>query len=291
MLFILSDQERGWHLYPNGFFDQHTPARVWLRERGVLFDRFMTPSPICSTARGIVYSGLHSMNNGVFDNVPLPYASPMRRDIPTMGSVFSDMGYTTGYAGKWHLSRMDHEAVDDETAAQNNAEITSYGFSETLLRNEVDGATTGWKYDGRTVDHAVSFLKNHQHDTKPWMLAVNLLNPHDIMFYTASDEMTRSRVSQFPDVSARPPFEDALYAEDLGYELTENYGPATAVGRPRAVDEFRLTFEEVMGWMPYDDVDKSREMQNYYWNCLRDSDRHLLRLLQSLEALGQLDNP
>ncbi len=31
-------------------------------------------------------------------------------------------------------------------------------------------------------------------------------------------------------------------------------------------------------------------MQNYYWNCLRDSDRHLMRLLNTLDEAGDLDN-
>jgi arylsulfatase A-like enzyme len=290
ILFILSDQERGWHLFPDGFHDRHTPARRWLRERGVMFERCLTPSPICSTARGMIYSGMHAMNNGVFDNVPLPIATPLRKDIPTMGSIFADMGYITGYAGKWHLSRIPDEALTDEMGASANAEIRSYGFMETDLREETDGAITGWKFDGRTVDQACGFVRRRASEDKPWLLAVNLLNPHDIMFYTTGDAMTASRVSQFPDVSARPPFEDPLYTEDLGYELTENYGMATAQGRPRAVDEWRKTFDEVMGWMPFDDLDAGREMQNYYWNCVRDSDRHLAKLLQALTQSGQLDN-
>jgi arylsulfatase A-like enzyme len=289
VLFVVSDQERGWHLFPEGFFDAHAPARVWLRDNGVHFTNVHTPTPICSTARGVIYTGLHSMNNGVFDNVPLPYATPLRSDVATLGTAFMDAGYVTGYAGKWHLSRM-RETVDDVAEAErNNATIRSYGFMETELREETDGALTGWRYDVRTVDHASRFIARHGTGDAPWMLAVNLLNPHDIMYYTAGDEMTASRVSQFPDVSARPPIEDPLYAQDLGYDLTEHYGTSTFVDRPSAVDQFRRTFEEAMGHMPYDDLDAGREMQNYYWNCVRDSDRHLHRLLGTLRDTGQLD--
>jgi arylsulfatase A-like enzyme len=121
VLFIVSDQERGWHLYPTGFFDTYTPARAWLRDHGVHFTGFNTPTPICSTARGLIYSGLHSMNNGVFDNVPLPYASPLRTDVATLGTAFMDAGYLTGYAGKWHLSRMHEQVTDSAEAQANNA--------------------------------------------------------------------------------------------------------------------------------------------------------------------------
>jgi arylsulfatase A-like enzyme len=289
VLFVMSDQERGWHLYPDGFIDRHTPARAWLREHGVTFTNFHTPTPICSTSRGVIYTGLHSMNNGVFDNTPLPYASPLRPDVATMGSAFVDAGYITGYAGKWHLSRIGHVVTDDGERAANNATVRSYGFLDTEFHEEVDGALAGWSRDAHTVDRAARFIARHAGDARPWMLAVNLVNPHDVMFYTTGDEMTASRAGRFPDVSARPPADDPLYADDLGYDLTEHYGPATFGERPGAVEHYRLAFEEAMGHMPYDDLDAGREMQNYYWNCTRDSDRHLQTLLDALRASGEAD--
>ncbi len=65
VLLVVSDQERGWELYPKGFIEKHAPARAWLRDNGVSFTKYNTPTPICSTARGVIYSGVHSMNNGV----------------------------------------------------------------------------------------------------------------------------------------------------------------------------------------------------------------------------------
>jgi arylsulfatase len=289
VLFVVSDQERAWEHYPAGFIAQHAPARQWLLQNGVSFTRFQTPSPFCSPARGVIYSGVQSPNNGVWDNVPLVYATPLRRDVPTLGTMFQDAGYVTGYCGKWHLSRMS-EHPDAREAASIAATIRSYGFSETDVTEETDGPTAGWRHDARTVDRALGFLKRRAADESPWFLAVNLLNPHDVMYYTAGDEMTASRVSQFPDRSARPPTEDPLYTEDLGYALTGNYGPASFGTRPPAVQEYHLTFSEAMGHMPYGDPEAGREMQNYYWNCTRDCDRHLQRLLDGLRAAGVLEN-
>ena len=106
VLLILSDQERDWILTPAGFIEKHCPARQWLIERGTRFTNAVTPTQFCSMARGVVYSGAHSQTNGVWENVPIPYATGMRRDIPTLGSLFADAGYVTGYAGKWHLSKI-----------------------------------------------------------------------------------------------------------------------------------------------------------------------------------------
>jgi arylsulfatase A-like enzyme len=44
-----------------------------------------------------------------------------------------------------------------------------------------------------------------------------------------------------------------------------------------------------MGTLPYDDLDAGREMQNYYWNCTRDCDRHILRLIEGLRSSGELE--
>jgi arylsulfatase A-like enzyme len=282
ILLIVSDQERAWQFYPPNFIDQHTPARAWLRNNGVSFTNAHTPTPICSTARGVIYSGQHSPNNMLWDNVPFPLASPLRPDIPTLGSLFGDAGYITGYAGKWHISKL---ANSDQSPA---AEIQSYGFMETEVAGELDGPRKGYLHDQHTVDAALRFIGRHQGGEKPWFQAVNLVNPHDIMYYTAGDAMTQSRVSRFPDASARPP-RDPLYAEDLGYPLTENFGPATFGQRPKAVREYGLTFDASMGKMPYDDADAGRDMQNYYWNCTRDCDRHLQRLIDGLHVSGEVD--
>ncbi|MGL5838259.1 MAG: sulfatase-like hydrolase/transferase [Sphingorhabdus sp.] len=287
ILLVVSDQEFAWDLYPAGFIDKHTPARAWLRENGVTFTQAQTPTPICSTARGVIYTGAHSPTNMLWDNVPLPYASPLRPDIPTLGSMMLDAGYVTGYAGKWHLSMLD-EQEPSKSSASSNAEIKSYGFIDTEAASELDGPLAGYLYDKRTVDQALRFVDRNKGGDKPWFQAVNLVNPHDIMYYTSGDAMTKSRIIDFPDKNSRPP-EDPIYQEDLGYELTSNYGPATFGKRPDAVSEFGKTFEGSMGALTYDDLDAGREMQNYYWNCTRDCDRHLMRLIEGLRSSGELE--
>ena len=182
------------------------------------------------------------------------------------------------------------ESPDAEEARSINATIRSYGFLETENIEESDGALNGWQHDARTIERSRAFIDRHDRNDRPWFLAVNLVNPHDIMYYTSGDEMTRSRVSPFPDRSVRPPFEDPLYAEHLGYDLFENYGPRTFGTRPAAVTEYHLTISEAMGHLDYTDLDIGREMQNYYWNCTRDSDRHLKVLLDHLRSTGALDS-
>lgn len=287
ILLVVSDQEFAWNLYPQGFIEKHTPARTWLRENGLTFTQAQTPTPICSTARGVIYTGAHSPNNMLWDNVPLPYASPLRPDIPTLGTMMLDAGYITGYSGKWHLTMLD-EQNPAKASATSKAEIQSYGFVDTEASSELDGPLAGYLYDKRTVNEALRFIERNKAGDKPWFQAVNLVNPHDIMYYTSGTAMVETRIIDFPDKNNRPP-EDPLYNEDLGYDLTANYGPSTFGQRPDAVTEFRKTFEGSMGRMSYGNVDTGREMQNYYWNCTRDCDRHLMRLIEGLRANGELE--
>lgn len=287
ILFVMSDQERSWDQYPAGFIEAHCPARSWLTEHGVSVATAYTPTQLCSTARGVVYSGQHSMNNGIWDNAPVPYSTPMSKSIPTMGSLFQDAGYKTGYAGKWHLSkieRMPHgQPIIDE--------IRSYGFDETEAGTETDGPHVGYQHDGRTVRHALSFIERNKRSAKndqPWMLAVNLLNPHDVMYYTSGPAMTASRKVNFPDRSTRPP-DDPFYARDLGYDIIGPWGPATLAGRPAGVREFKGAMDNTLGTLDYDDPAIARDFQNYYWNCTRDCDRHLMTLLDGLRAAGELE--
>ena len=287
ILFVLSDQERSWDLYPPGFIETHCPARTRLLERGTYVDGAHTPIQLCSMARGVVYTGVHAQNNGVWENVPIPTASDLSTELPTLGTLMQDAGYRTGYAGKWHLSKLHPHNVplpEDEV----NSIIRSYGFDESEIRHERDGANGGFEEDGLTVAESLRFINRNKDGDQPWFLAVNLLNPHDVMYYTSGPEMTASRVTHYPDESVRPP-SDPFYQTDLGYEVFGDWGEASLPGRPEAVRNYMGAYYSTMGEMEMTDPRVARDFQNFYWNCTRDCDRHLAALLDGLEASGEAD--
>lgn len=219
----------------------------------------------------------------------MSYATNLRHATPTLGTMFGAAGYHTAYFGKWHLSRLDDKKHESFTPEQVRDEIQSYGFAEVGTTHELDGPLGGYKSDADTTQRSVAFLASRQRADKPWFCPVNLLNPHDIMYYTAGDAMTQSRKMDFPDALARPPADDPFYARDLGYEMLPNYGPATLKGRPEAVREYARTMEMTLGVLPFDDAQVGREFQNYYYNCIRDTDRYLDQILKALDATGQAD--
>ena len=288
VLFILTDQERSWAQLPADFIDRHCPNRAWLRDRALQIQHANTTSQLCSMARATIYTGVHAHHTGVWENTPLPYSEGLRRDVPTLGSVFQDGGYFTGYVGKWHLTHMQNETVAKD-ADRVRPWVRSFGFDEALLDGDADGAYAGQQLDATIAGRVVDFMQRQRLGTAPWMLAVNLVNPHDVMYYTSGENMTRSRVTQFPDQSARPP-ETPFYQKDLGYPVFGTWGPASRDGKPRAVQEYSRTMDEALGHMPYDNEAVAREFQNYYFNCIRDSDRQLGVLIEGLRQSGQLDH-
>lgn len=286
VLLIVTDQEHGWDLLPAGFIDRHCPARSRLRTESVSFTQAHTPSPFCSMARGALYTGQHPQRNGLWENIPLPYATDMKRSVPTLGTMFGAAGFHTAYFGKWHLSHLQDKHEVDFPPAQVRSEVQSYGFAEVGTHHELDGPLGGFTFDDDTTQRALAFLRSPERAAKRWFCAVNLLNPHDIMYYTSGDAMTRSRKMSFPGASARPPT-NPFYATDLGYPLLPNYGPATLVRRPAAAYEYARTMDTVLGVLDYADERIGHEFQNYYYNCIRDTDRRLMQILDALRASGQ----
>ena len=56
---LVTDQERAWGLLPKGLIEAHCPARTRLLAESVQFTQAHTPSPFCSMARSVIYTGQH----------------------------------------------------------------------------------------------------------------------------------------------------------------------------------------------------------------------------------------
>jgi arylsulfatase A-like enzyme len=98
VLFVLCDQLRAQALGYHGNEQVATPNLDRFADEGVAFERAYTPNPVCCPARGSILTGCYPHVHGVVgNNLRLP------TDEPTMGTLFRDAGYATGYVGKWHL--------------------------------------------------------------------------------------------------------------------------------------------------------------------------------------------
>ncbi len=288
ILMILMDQERSWADLPK---DLDLPARRAFAESALSFTRHHISAVACGPSRSVIYTGQHIQKTGVYDN---PGMAPGRRDLnpeqtPTIGTMLKEQGYYTAYVGKWHLHEFGPKEKSNLKAA-----LQPFGFDEfapATPKGDTDGeAGDGSKLDPVIARNTVKWLEKQDASPqeKPWFMAVNLINPHDIRHFDATGKQGETLHPHFASELAGAPDTD-LYHEDLGFGLPPTFpGP-----KPRPVSAHQLYIEDAeyfFGKMPFDDKAAWHRYQNYYFNCLRDVDREIASILEHLEKAGMSDD-
>jgi arylsulfatase len=82
------------------------PAMERLEARGVSFDRHYCTVPICTPSRATMWTGVHAVQTGLWDNTNFAWIDELSSDIPTIGHMLREQGYYTAFKGKWHLSEV-----------------------------------------------------------------------------------------------------------------------------------------------------------------------------------------
>jgi len=293
IVFILTDQERHFPEWPTGY---ELPGRQRLLESGVGFTNHMIASCVCTPSRSTIYTGQHIQRTTVFDNVNFPWSNDLPTDIPTVGHRLRDQGYFCAYLGKWHLSR----ALDTtDLYAGPNPEfgdiLDGYGFSDFVGPGDVIGLTLGgYRADELIGAAARRWLRIRAQDLAangtPWFLAVNLVNPHDVMMFDTDlpGEAVQKSDSMMMPVAPAPP--SALYAARWNLPLpATRHQPWDVPGRPAAHREYQEARRFLVGLIP-DEDERWQRLQDYYLNCIRDSDRQIAAVLDELDDQGFLDD-
>lgn len=293
ILFILTDQERYFRPgeLPAGF---SLPGHERLMKRGTSFTNHTINSCVCTPSRSVLYTGRHIQQTGMFDNTNFPWIQSMSYDLPTVGDLLREAGYYTAYKGKWHLHK-DFETVNRLGSPTRifTAEMEEYGFSDYFGIGDIIAHTQGgYLHDGITTAMAGSWLRGKARElamqNKPWFLAVNLVNPHDVMFYDTDAPGTPVQSARGLTQVARDPV-DPLYAKQWQFDLPRSHDQALdATGRPPAHRDFLLSHDALVGEIP-NEAARWRRRHNYYLNCLRDADRNIAAVLDELETSGLAD--
>jgi len=282
ILLILNDQERAWPYIPKSI---NLPARRYLENVSTYFNRSYTSTPICSPARSSVYTGQHVQFTGVWDNTVTPWVPGLYDNVNTIGHLLKNQDYETGYFGKWHLTNITESNINENALGYEGMQkmFSKYGFDNSDQPGERDLGQGGFKFDGLTAESASNFIRDKKGGEKPWSLFVNFVNPHDIMFFRASSEILGTG---FVGENQKFAPDDPLYKKEHDFDFPKNFGP-------RFLDEGNYGLEimnTVYGEIPYDRPNLWRRFCNYYFNCLRDVDRHMMKLIHSLEETSQIDN-
>lgn len=288
ILFILTDQEHYFDRWPFP-----VPGREELVRCGTVFANHQIASCVCSPSRSTIYTGQHIQHTGVFDNAGLPWQEDMYTDIRTVGTMLKDAGYHTAYLGKWHLGANMHKtrAPYDAPLAEYNATMKQYGFDEYFGVGDLIGEERGgYNYDGITAESAVTWMRTRapalKRENKPWFLAVNLVNPHDVMFLDTDPPGSNLQNTPKPLRGNRRPPADKLYETTWNRVplAASRRQPYDAPGRPDAHRMYLAASSNTVGAFPFTD-ERVRIYQDYYFNCMRDCDTHIERLLGALDSL------
>jgi arylsulfatase len=295
ILFILTDQERYFDAaeLPAGYT---LPGRERLQQRGVTFNNHQINSAVCTSSRSVIYTGQHIQHTKLFDNLDFPWSNDLDPELGTIGNLLGEAGYYCAYKGKWHMSA-EVESHDMFARPQErlNSAIEKYGFKDYVGIGDVIGMTQGaYLNDGIIGAQAKRWMrlrgKSMNDEGKPWFQAVNLVNPHDVMFYNTDAVGKKVQADPKPLMSiAREP-DTHTYQQKWDVKLPDSrHESFDKKGRPQAHKDYQLGRGAMVGNFPDEDV-RWKKLLNYYLNCIKESDKVVEDILNELEELGLADN-
>ena len=278
ILFVTVDQEHYFSEYPEG---TNFKARQLLAEMGTTFEKHYACSNMSTSSRSVMFTGTHIPDTGMIDNTDFAWQGAMDDSLTTIGDRMREAGYYTALKGKWHLG--------DASILHDGAELTdleSYGYADWGGTDYIGSVKEGNEMDPVIVSHALDWLdstgKRLNEEGTPFFLNVNMVNPHDIMNYDITGYQ-----SPFMQLSDKP--EGALYEKtyDVPIPSTWNFD-FDAPDVPDALRIFQAHWGLFAGVIKDEEVWK--DYQNYYFNCIQDSDDNLLQIVEYIRDNGMLDN-
>lgn len=218
IIIYMTDQERfPVHINEHVLtFLNSIPGYYDIKNNGAQFCNHYTATTACCPARTSLFTGHYPLNHRVTQTYG--YAKGIndsemmwldKNMLPTMGHYFRELGYRTGYIGKWHLSYEDivdekgivvntvtdkgERILENEQKYYEQNKLSKYGFDDWIGPEPHGSSThnTGMYRDGIYKEIAIDWLKKRDNEyedgmMKPFLLVISLVNPHDIVIYPKS---------------------------------------------------------------------------------------------------------
>jgi len=186
IVFIMTDTQTKDMVGCYGQPQMDTPNLDRLAAEGIRFERAYTACPLCTPARGALFTGLHPQINGAWCNETAP-----SRQVALMGEIFRHHGYRAAYTGKWHLDATGYFGngepqggfepdwwYDGRRYAEDIGADMFHAYRFCLTRDDLrrSGFNAGNCWGHRVADRAVDFLEKVGDD--PFALVVSFDEPH-----------------------------------------------------------------------------------------------------------------
>jgi choline-sulfatase len=287
VIVFMTDQQRAVQHFPPGWAKRNLPGFTRLQQHGMTFENAFTNACMCSPARSTFMSGYFPAQHGVKYTLETDMAAPAYPQVPlpttlkNPATVTAAAGYTPVYKGKFHCVK---PADGSTTFAP--SDVNQYGFTrwdpQDAGANQDVSEEGGGDYDndGRFMNSqgtaedgtegAIQYLSSAAAQTQPFFMVVSLVNPHDVLFYPGTYTMAGYDNTWLPGEIGLP----ATVTEDLST-------------KPTAQAQFLRIFN-ASGPIPTPQM--KRNYLNFYGNLMKASDAYLVKILDTLERTGMLDN-
>ncbi|MCS0500088.1 sulfatase-like hydrolase/transferase [Protaetiibacter mangrovi] len=297
IVFLFTDQHRRDTLGCYGNDVVATPALDALAARGMRFDRWHTPTAICTPARVSVLTGQAPFRHGVLANHErnVAYVEDLPDDVFVFSRALREHGYNCGLVGKWHagyhLTAADygfdsvdlpgwHNPVDhpDYLAYLRERGLPEYEITEPIrgtlpngragnllaarLRQPIEATFERYLTD-RAIEHLERYGGEWKESARPFFLSLNFFGPH--LPYLVPDEYYDM---YDPD------------AIELPESVAETFADKPAVQRNYSA---HWGFDTLT-------PEESRKLIAVYWGYVSLIDAEIGRLNEALERLGLSDS-
>ena len=256
------------------------PAMQRLETRGVSFDSQYCASPVCTPSRATMWTGVHAVHTGLWDNTNFAWIEELSSEIPTVGHMLREQDYYTAFKGKWHLS-----AVPRSEDA-----LERYGFADYQQWGEMFGAPLeGSMRDSTAASETIDWLEHKAPQLdQPWLLVSSLVNPHDVMFLQ-TDPIQEPHPYGIASGIQSTAQRSGPFGQQWDVTMPDNFADDYAL-QPWGVRNFKESVDLNYGRIPDDREDLWLKHRNYLINCMRLVDAEFGRVLDALDRLELWQN-
>ena len=310
IIFIMTDDHTTQAMSCYGGNLIETPNMDRLAAEGMRFDNCYATNALSGPSRACILTGKLSHINGFKDN-----SSTFDGSQQTFPKLLQEAGYTTGIVGKWHLIS-EPQGFDHWSILSGQHEQGDY-YSPDFCENGTPVQEEGYVTDIIT-DKAIEFIDKYD-DKGPYMLMVHHKAPHrnwmpaprhlgifnEVIFPEPPNLMDdyegRGTAARSQDMSIAKTLtedwdlkvlsrEEILAGDnalkDVYLRMPEEVQHKWDSVYARRIAEYRsgeLAGEELVRW-------KYQQYMRDYLACVLSVDESIGRLLDYLEACGELDN-
>lgn len=203
-------------------YAQHFPGFCKLREYAVVFTNHTIAESACIPSRASIMTGQYgprtgvTQTDGLFKSGDAQNFPWLRADgAPTVGDYFRELGYSTHYFGKWHVSDPPEHTLEGfgfadweqswpephGSSPNNLGTYRDYQFADLacqFLRARALGVPYNRALSQRGIEHP---NVSQPPQIKPFFAVCSFTNPHDIATYPALPRALQPELPGVPPTS------------------------------------------------------------------------------------------